>query len=46
MPSRPVFFCGKMGSAASTDVKNEIQAKSVDEIAAALKELPADQLAR
>ncbi|CAE7747000.1 hace1 [Symbiodinium pilosum] len=35
-----------MGSAASTDVKNEIQAKSVDEIAAALKELPADQLAK
>jgi len=34
------------GSAASTDVKNEIQAKSVDEIAAALKELPADQLAK
>ncbi|CAE7760023.1 unnamed protein product, partial [Symbiodinium sp. KB8] len=33
-------------SAASTDVKNEIQAKSVDEIAAALKELPADQLAK
>ncbi|OLP80570.1 hypothetical protein AK812_SmicGene39001 [Symbiodinium microadriaticum] len=44
----PSKFAGReiLRSAASTDVKNEIQAKSVDEIAAALKELPADQLAK
>ncbi|CAE7523501.1 unnamed protein product [Symbiodinium sp. CCMP2456] len=40
------FILLAIRSAASTDVKNEIQAKSVDEIAAALKELPADQLAK
>ncbi|CAE7450606.1 hace1, partial [Symbiodinium sp. CCMP2456] len=35
-----------MGGAASSEVKNAIEGKSADEIAAALKELPADQLAK
>ena len=35
-----------MGSAASSDVKNELQSKTVEDITAVLKELPADQLAK
>ncbi|CAE7028582.1 unnamed protein product, partial [Symbiodinium sp. CCMP2456] len=35
-----------MGSAASTDAKKELEGKSVEEIAAALKELPAADLAK
>ncbi|CAJ1348552.1 unnamed protein product [Effrenium voratum] len=35
-----------MGSAASSEVKNSMEGKSAEEIAAALKELPADQLAK
>ncbi|CAE7245845.1 hace1 [Symbiodinium sp. CCMP2592] len=39
-------FPTDMGGAASSEVKNAIEGKSADEIAAALKELPADQLAK